>query len=124
MYSNALSIHRPQIGPKLHFKAEIFTKIGTDVMQNYVCLVFIIRAGNVHYSNVIHVKTTKFFISSNTFNITRKSRRFLASISCLTLPVCLANYKISRYKYTAGTHTFQAQLILPLRGATNMGKLQ
>ena len=39
MYSNALSIYRPQIGPKLHLKAEIFTKIGTDIMQNYVCLV-------------------------------------------------------------------------------------
>ena len=41
MYSNALSIYSPQIGPKLHLKAEIFTKIGTDIMQNYVCHVLL-----------------------------------------------------------------------------------
>ena len=39
MYCNVLQIYSPQIGPKLCLKAEIFTKVGTDIMQNYVCLI-------------------------------------------------------------------------------------
>ena len=69
MYSNALSIYRPQIGPKLHLKAEIFTKIGTNIIQNYVCLVgplFIDTAlDKTHYS----LKDATGLLSDGTYHV-------------------------------------------------------